>query len=76
MVKFKKLGMCYQDSVNGRSYSGIEFVEEAAKQYHFEIVRFFTLDDFDGKDHEEKVQSLLSCINQLTGKVDAFYLTQ
>lgn len=75
IINFKKLGMVYEDSVNGRSFSAVDMVEKVAKERGFEIVRCFCLDDVidDPKTREE---SLIKCFKDLMGKVDAIYITQ
>ena len=75
IIGFKKLGMVYEDSINGRSFAAIEFVEKVAKERGFEIVRCYSLDESidDQKIREESVKK---CFQDLGKKVDAIYITQ
>ena len=74
IIGFKKLGIIYEDSINGRSFSAIDLVEKVAKDRGFEIVRCFSLDESidDAKARDESVKK---CFNELIGKADALYVT-
>lgn len=73
MMGFRKLGVAYEDSVNGRSYAAIETVEKVARERGFEIVRCHTRTDIPST--EEAEQSVIGCFSELAGKVDAIYVT-
>ncbi len=73
MMGFRKLGVAYEDSVNGRSYAAIDTVEKVARERGFEVVRCQTRTDIPST--EEAEQSVISCFNQLADKVDAIYVT-
>lgn len=75
MTKFTKLGMIYENSSNGRSFSGIKFVEEESKESGFKIINCYSKDEIVS-DQNEREDSILKCIKELTGKVDALYVTQ
>ena len=73
IVDFKKLGVAYENTVNGKSYAAIDKVEKVAKDRGFEIVRCFTKSDIaDTKIAEKSVQQ---CFNNLVQKADAIYVT-
>jgi len=74
IIGFKKLGIFYEDSVNGRSFSAIDLVEKVAKERGFEIVKCFSLDE-GIDDSKARDQSVIKCFNELVGKVDAVYVT-
>lgn len=74
LTRFKKLGIIYEDSKTGRSYSGIKQVMKVQSKEKFEIVPCYSLDEIIS-DQSKREESVLSCINKLTGKIDAFYLT-
>jgi ABC-type uncharacterized transport system substrate-binding protein len=75
IIGFKKIGMMFEDSVNGRAFSAIELVEKVAKERGFEIVKCYTLDEsIDNQKSRE--ESVSKCFNELVGKVDAVYITQ
>lgn len=73
MMGFKKLGVAYEDSVNGRSYAAIEVVEKVAAERGFEVVRCHTRTDIPSNDEAEA--SVIDCFEQLVDKVDAIYVT-
>ena len=75
IIKFKKLGMTFEDSVNGRSFAAIDLVEKVAKERGFEIVKCYNLDDVVD-DPKARGESVIKCFNELVGKVDAIYVTQ
>jgi len=60
---FRRLGMAYEDSVNGRSYAAIDAVEAVARERGFEIVRCHTKTDI--ADVEEAEQTVLKCFDEL-----------
>lgn len=73
MVKFKRLGIAYEDSVAGRSYAAVNAVEKVAAQRDFEIVRCFTQSDIADQDIIN--QSVIDCFKKLIPQVDAIYVT-
>ncbi len=75
IINFKKLGMIFEDSVNGKAFSAIELVEKVAKDRSFEVVKCYSLDE-SVDDQKAREESVKKCVNQLIGKVDAIYITQ
>ena len=75
IIDFKKLGMVYEDSVNGRSFAAIDVAEKVAQERGFEIIRCFSLDE-DIDDAEVRDKSVKKCFMELVKKVDAIYVTQ
>ncbi len=73
MIGFKKLGVVYEDTVDGRSYSAIDMVEKVAKERNFDIERCFAVSDIADVDQREK--EYVSCFNKLAQKADAIYVT-
>ena len=74
IIGFKKLGIAYENSEVGRSYSAIDMVESVAKEHGFEIVHCFTKDEVpDVKIAEESAKH---CFRELgKKKIDAIYVT-
>ena len=73
IIGFKKLGICYEDTEAGRSYSAIDKVERIANEKGFKIVRAFTKSDVaDNKLAEESVKK---AFKELVSKCDAIYVT-
>jgi ABC-type uncharacterized transport system substrate-binding protein len=73
MIGFKKLGVAYENSVDGRSYAAIDTVEKVAKERGFEIERCFAVSDIADVDKKEK--EYINCFRQLAQKADAMYVT-
>ena len=73
MIGFKKLGVAYENTVDGRSYSAIEMVEKVAKERNFEIERCYAVSDIADVDKKEK--EYVDCFRQLAQKADAIYVT-
>ena len=73
-VNFKRLGVAYENTVNGRSYAAIDMVNRVAKKKGFEVVSCFTQSDIADKKVAEA--SVLKCMETLCGQVDALYVTQ
>jgi ABC-type uncharacterized transport system substrate-binding protein len=73
IVGFKKLGMAYENTKEGKSYAAIEKVEKIAKERNFEIVRCFVKTDSSNQKITEK--NLEKCYKELVLKSDAIYAT-
>lgn len=74
IVKFRRLGIAYEDTVNGRSYAAIDAINKLTKTRNFEVVRCFTKSDIS--DTTEAEQSVIECFDKLAEKADAIYVTQ
>lgn len=73
IIKFKRLGIAFEDSIYGRSYSAIDTVEKVAADIGFEVVKCHTKSDISDTDFAS--QSVIQCFEQLSKKVDAIYVT-
>jgi ABC-type uncharacterized transport system substrate-binding protein len=73
MFSFKKLGIVYENTVEGRSYAAITDVEKVANDRGFEIVKCEA--PFSGVEEKEAIKALIRCHEQLAPKVDAVYVT-
>jgi ABC-type uncharacterized transport system substrate-binding protein len=74
VIGFKKLGLAYEDSISGRSYAATDVVEKVAKKRGFEIIKCHTQSDVSNTQIAEN--SVKSCLNSLSKKVDAIYITE
>jgi len=74
VINFKKLGVAYENTVNGRSYAAIDTINKIAKKKRFDVVSCFTQSDIADKDTAEA--SVLKCMEKLCCQVDALYITQ
>jgi ABC-type uncharacterized transport system substrate-binding protein len=74
IIGFKRLGIVYeQDTVDGRTYAGIEDVKKVAKERGFHIISCNA--PFSDVSKEEAAKAVLKCHQELAPKVDAFYIT-
>lgn len=74
IIGFQKLGVAFEDSVNGRSYAAIDVVERLSRERGFEVVRCYTQSDIS--DISVAEQSVVDCFDELSTKVDAIYVTE
>ncbi len=74
MVGFEKLGLAFENTVEGRSYAAIDTVEKVAREKGFEVVKCFTLSDI--ADQETAGKSVIGCFEKLAGQADAIYITE
>jgi len=73
IIKFKKLGIAFEDSIYGRSYSAIDTVEKVAADIGFEVVKCYTKSDIS--DTNVASESVIRCFDKLSKEVDAIYVT-
>ena len=73
IIGFQKLGIMYENTVRGKSYSSVDKVEKVAKERGFEIVRSFITAGIEDKKCAEK--SVKKCFAELCNKADAIYVT-
>jgi len=73
MVKFKTLGVAYENSIAGKSYAAVDAMEKVAAQKGFSIVKCFTKSDI--ADQEMINKSVIKCFSELIPAVDAIYVT-
>ncbi|WP_321418240.1 ABC transporter substrate binding protein [uncultured Desulfobacter sp.] len=74
VINFKKLGVAYENTVNGKSYAAIDTINKIAKKKGFKVVSCFTQSDI--ADQDAAGASVLKCMEKLCGEVDAVYVTQ
>ncbi|WP_207688397.1 ABC transporter substrate binding protein [Desulfonema limicola] len=73
IIGFKKLGMAYLNTDQGRSFASFDSVKKISEKRDFEIVSCYTTDESPNvKDDEESVKK---CFHELGKKVDAIYVT-
>lgn len=73
IVKFKSLGLAYQNTPEGLIHSAFDDVKRIADERGFSVVTCEVLDMT--VDLEKEDQSCLQCFSQLAEKVDAVYIT-
>jgi len=72
IFRFKKLGIAFADTVDGRSYVAYSDVYKVAGEKGFEVIEC-KFDDFN-PDLKQRVIDGKECIDNLSTKVDAIYL--
>jgi ABC-type uncharacterized transport system substrate-binding protein len=70
VIGFKKLGMAFEDNLDGRSYAAIEDVKKVAKERNFEISECYIRRDVTAGEAD-----MIACAKELATKTDAFYIT-
>ena len=73
IINFKRLGVAYEDSENGRSYAALDVITQQSKKRGFDIVGCHTQSDIS--DATKAEQSVVDCFNSLVSEVDAIYIT-
>ena len=73
IVGFKKLGIPYEDSLEGRSYAAMDVIEKLSKELNFEIVRAFTKES-NVVSKEIAVESVKQALKKLIKTADALYI--
>lgn len=74
IIGFKKLGVAYEDTLEGRSYAAIDIIEKISKNESFDIIPCFTLSDI--KDQSIANKSVVDCYRKLSEATDAIYITE
>ncbi len=70
IFNFKKLGIAYHDTPEGRSIIALPYIEEACKTLGVELVR--CTPPLENASHH---QNLLQCMEKFSHEVDAVYMT-
>lgn len=72
IISFKKLGVAFRDTLEGRSIAGINDIRKVARERNFEILECHTLSG----SSEESLNRMIQCARELAAKADAFYLVE
>ena len=73
VIGFRRLGVAYEDSPDGRNYAAMETVEKVAKERGFELVRCYTKSDVANQALVNR--SVVDCFQKLARQTDAIYVT-
>lgn len=73
LFNFERLGVVYENTPAGRSFAGIDSVEEIANLRGFELV---TCEAEHAQFVEDSTANVLACHEELADKIDALYLTR
>ena len=71
---FKRLGVAYENSENGRSYAAIDTIKSLSEEIGFKVVPCHTKSDISDTHLAE--YTVISCFQKLTKTADAIYLTE
>ncbi len=74
IINFNQLGVVYENSVEGRSYSAVHDVEEVSQERGFSIVPCYA--QFSDTPLEDAKKQVLDCYTELANKVNAVYVTR
>ncbi|MBF0225561.1 MAG: ABC transporter substrate-binding protein [Desulfobacterales bacterium] len=73
IFNFKKLGVVYEDTLEGRSYAAMDDIEKVAKERGFEIISEKI--PAHNIDENTNLQLIINAHNKLAPMVDAFFIT-
>ena len=73
LVKFKKLGVVYENTVAGRSYAAFDEITRAAKERHFSVVTCGVATH--ETDLSQTTNEIIECHEKLSNEVDAVFVT-
>lgn len=70
---FKRLGVVYENTLEGRAYAALEDIRQVAKERNFEIVLCEA--PFSNVTREESTGRIIACHKELAPKIDALFMT-
>ncbi|MGE8658769.1 MAG: ABC transporter substrate-binding protein [Achromobacter sp.] len=73
IVPFKRLGLVYEDSPEGRTYSAVDAVEQVAREQGFKVLTCHA--PSNGIPQEAATRNALECYAKLAPQIDAAYVT-
>lgn len=71
IIQFKRLGIIYEDTPDGKAYSNLEDLRRVAKEREFELVECIAPDTNITED--EAVRAYVDCSEKIAPAIDAFY---
>ncbi len=74
IFNFKTLGVVYEDSQEGRGFSGVDSVYEVADQLHFEVIKCEAA--FAKTEREQAKRDVVNCYKKLADEVEAVYIVR
>ncbi|MGK5090751.1 ABC transporter substrate binding protein [Deltaproteobacteria bacterium TL4] len=73
LFSFKRLGLVYEDTVEGRSYAAVNIVEILAKGNGFKVIPCHA--QFSKITEAEAQENIYKCHQKLAPEIDALYIT-
>ncbi|SMP58084.1 ABC transporter substrate binding protein [Anoxynatronum buryatiense] len=75
IFEFEKLGLVYEDSMEGRIYAALEDLELLKEERGFELVTRIVKEASGEEDRDRYHEELLQAYTELADEVDALYMT-
>jgi ABC-type uncharacterized transport system substrate-binding protein len=75
IFKFKKLGIIYEDTVEGRSYADLKNVKEVCQSLGIQLIERHVTENVTPKEYPRYKKDMSAAFIDLSDEVDAFYLT-
>ncbi|KPQ06109.1 MAG: putative ABC transport system substrate-binding protein [Rhodobacteraceae bacterium HLUCCA12] len=73
IIDFERLGIVYSDTREGRTFGGVDAVEEIAAERGFEVVSCDA--PYTGLPLSDVEAAVISCYDEVAAQVDAIYVT-
>lgn len=73
IARFKKLGVAFQDTPTGRTYSAMDDIEQVSSEKGFDVVKCTVQETNVSRDVAD--ESCRKCFQQLSERADAVYVT-
>lgn len=73
IIGFRKLGVVFEDTLEGRTYAAVDAIERTAAAKGFEVVKCTA--PFSGVPQEEAENKVVACYEKIAVTADAVYLT-
>ncbi len=73
LIKFKKLGVVYENSPEGKTYAAFDDIQKVAKERNFEVVLCEC--PFSNIERKASTDKLIQCHQKLAQQVDAVFVT-
>ncbi len=74
IVGFKRLGIVYEDSVEGRTFAALDDINTVAKERDFEVISCNA--PFNDVSLQQSEDAVVQCFKEIAPKVDAVYITE
>jgi len=73
IIRFKRLGVIYEDTSDGKAYSNLEDLRYVSKERGFELVECIAPDT--NMTEDEATLAYVKCCEKMAPTIDAFYFT-
>jgi len=73
LFDFKKLGVVYEDTEDGRAYANLDALQQVAEERGFELVECHARDT--GVTADECREGVFDCLSEIAPRIDAFWVS-